>query len=98
MRAAKGGGSVSVTVEDTGVGIAPEQLPLVFQRFWQADGTHTRRHGGLGIGLALARHVAELHGGQIEAASAGLGRGTTITIALPSADVPQGFSPAGTVP
>lgn len=85
MRAAKGGGSVSVTVEDTGVGIAPEQLPLVFQRFWQADGTHTRRHGGLGIGLALARGIVELHGGAIGARSAGLGHGSEFVLHLPVA-------------
>ena len=90
--AAKSGGGVAITIEDTGIGIAAGHLPLIFQRFWQADGTCTRQHGGLGIGLALAQHVVELHGGQIEAASGGLGTGTTITIALPSADVPQGFS------
>jgi PAS domain S-box-containing protein len=88
--AAKGGGSVAITIEDTGIGISSEQLPRVFQRFWQADGTYTREYGGLGIGLALAQHVVELHGGHIQAASAGLGRGTTITIVLPSANVAQG--------
>jgi hypothetical protein len=90
--AAKGVGNVSIAIADTGVGIAAEQLPHVFERFWQSDGTLTRAHGGLGIGLALARHVVELHGGQVEAASGGLGRGTTITIALPAADVEQGFT------
>jgi PAS domain S-box-containing protein len=86
VRTAKAGDSVVITVADTGIGIAPEHLPLVFQRFWQADGSYTREHGGLGIGLALARHVVELHGGHIHAASAGLGHGTTITIVLPSAE------------
>jgi PAS domain S-box-containing protein len=89
--AAKGGGNISITVEDTGIGIAAAQLPHVFQRFWQSDSTFTRDYGGLGIGLALVQHVVELHGGQVEAASAGLGRGTAITIALPAANVAQGF-------
>jgi PAS domain S-box-containing protein len=89
--AEKSGGSVVIAIEDTGIGIAAGQLTQIFQRFWQGDGTCTREHGGLGIGLALAQHVVELHGGQIEAASGGLGMGTTITIALPGADVPQGF-------
>ena len=82
-------GYVLITVEDTGIGIAPEHLQLVFQRFWQADSTVTRQHGGLGIGLALARHVVELHGGHIQAASAGPGAGTTITIVLPYAGAAQ---------
>jgi PAS domain S-box-containing protein len=84
--AATAEGSVVITVEDTGIGIASEHLQLIFERFWQADGTYTREHGGLGIGLALARHVVELHGGYIQADSAGPGRGTTITIVLPSAE------------
>ena len=96
VKAARRGGSVSVTVEDHGIGIEPGYLPCIFQRFWQRDGSYTREHGGLGIGLALVLHVVELHGGQVEALSAGLGHGTTITIALPSADVPQGFSPVDT--
>ena len=82
-------GYVLITVEDTGIGIAPEHLQRVFQRFWQADSTVTRQHGGLGIGLALARHVVELHGGHIQAASAGPGAGTTITIVLPYAGAAQ---------
>jgi PAS domain S-box-containing protein len=86
VSAASTGGSVVITVEDTGIGIASEHLQLIFQRFWQADGSFTREHGGLGIGLALARHVVELHGGHIQAASAGPGHGTTITIVLPTAE------------
>jgi PAS domain S-box-containing protein len=98
VRAVKLGSSVSVTVEDRGIGLDPDYLPHIFQRFWQRDGSYTREHGGLGIGLALVQHVVELHGGQVGAFSPGLGHGTTITIDLPSADVPQGFSPADTAP
>ncbi len=87
VRAASHGSNIVIAVEDTGIGIDPKLLQRVFQRFWQADGSYTREHGGLGIGLALARHVVELHGGHIRAASAGLGHGTTITIVLPCAEV-----------
>jgi len=74
---------VEITVEDTGQGISAEFLPHVFDRFRQADGTTTRRHGGLGLGLAIARHLVELHGGEIHVASQGEGRGTTFTVNLP---------------
>jgi signal transduction histidine kinase/DNA-binding response OmpR family regulator len=70
-------------VEDTGQGIAPEFLPHVFDRFRQADGTTTRSHGGLGLGLAIARHLVELHGGAIRAESPGEGLGSTFTVDLP---------------
>ena len=86
VRAASRGGNIVIAIEDNGIGIDPKLLQCVFQRFWQADGSFTREHGGLGIGLALARHVVELHGGHIQAASAGLGHGTTITIVLPCAE------------
>jgi PAS domain S-box-containing protein len=72
-----------ITVSDTGVGIRPEVLPYVFQRFWQADTTVTRQLGGLGLGLALARHFVELHGGTLTAESKGEGLGATFTITLP---------------
>ena len=62
-------------MRDAGVGIAPEFLPHVFERFRQADSRSTRKHGGLGLGLAIARHLVELHGGSIQAESAGLGTG-----------------------
>ena len=74
---------VAVVVTDTGIGIRPESLPFLFQRFWQAESVHTRSVGGLGLGLALVRHFVELHGGTISAASEGEGRGATFTVALP---------------
>jgi len=77
-------GRVVLTVHDTGEGIAPEFLPHVFERFRQADGTSTRRHGGLGLGLSLVRHIVELHGGTVSAASDGLGRGATFSVMLPA--------------
>ncbi len=90
------GGGVSITlrridshaeinVSDTGPGISPEFLPYVFDRFRQADSTSTRLHGGLGLGLAIARHLIEIHGGMIEATSGGPGEGATFTVRLPVA-------------
>jgi signal transduction histidine kinase len=76
-------GFVVIDVRDSGVGIAPAFLPYVFDRFRQADSRVTRRHGGLGLGLAIARHLVQQHGGDIRAASDGEGRGTTMTIRLP---------------
>jgi PAS domain S-box-containing protein len=72
-----------VTVTDTGEGISPEFLPYIFNRFQQGDGTTTRRHGGLGLGLAIARHLVEMHGGTIEAASEGVDKGSTFTVGIP---------------
>jgi PAS domain S-box-containing protein len=72
-----------VTVTDTGEGISAEFLPYVFNRFQQGDGTTTRRHGGLGLGLAIARHLVEMHGGTIAATSEGSGKGATFTVAIP---------------
>jgi signal transduction histidine kinase/ActR/RegA family two-component response regulator len=74
---------VEVRVEDSGQGISADFLPHVFERFRQADGTTTRRHGGLGLGLAIARHLVELHGGTIRADSQGEGRGAAFTFSLP---------------
>jgi signal transduction histidine kinase/ActR/RegA family two-component response regulator len=74
-------------VQDDGIGIAPDFLPYVFERFRQADGSITRRHGGLGLGLAIARELTELHGGAIVASSAGENRGATFAVTLPRAAV-----------
>jgi PAS domain S-box-containing protein len=74
-----------LTVTDTGEGISPEFLPYVFDRFRQAEATISRKQGGLGLGLAVARHLVELHGGTISAESAGPGHGSTFTLNLPLA-------------
>ena len=76
---------IEVSVADTGIGIAPEFLPHVFERFRQADGSTTRRHAGLGLGLTIAKHLAELHGGTLRASSAGPGQGATFTLDVPLA-------------
>jgi PAS domain S-box-containing protein len=73
---------VEVVVSDTGPGISPEFLPFVFDRFRQADSTSTRQHGGLGLGLAIARHLVEIHGGAVSAKSDG--KGATFTVRLPT--------------
>jgi len=74
---------VEIAVSDSGQGISQDFLPFVFERFLQADNTTTRRHGGVGLGLAITRHLAELHGGTISADSAGEGQGATFTLKLP---------------
>lgn len=74
---------VEVSVADTGIGITPEFLPHVFERFRQADAGIAREHGGLGLGLSIARQIAEMHGGTIEAASGGPGQGAPFTVKLP---------------
>ena len=76
-------GHVIVEVRDTGEGLAPAALEHLFERFWQADRSTSRRHGGLGLGLAIVRHLVELHGGQVRADSEGLGRGTVFQVSLP---------------
>lgn len=77
------GDSIEIAVSDTGQGIAPEFLPHVFERFRQADSSVTRLHSGLGLGLAIARHLTELHGGTIRAESDGIGKGAVFTVKLP---------------
>ncbi|QSJ14045.1 response regulator [Nostoc sp. UHCC 0702] len=72
-----------ITVSDTGMGISGDFLPYVFDYFCQADGTTTRRFGGLGLGLAIVRHLVELHGGTVQAASKGEGQGATFTVKFP---------------
>jgi CheY-like chemotaxis protein/two-component sensor histidine kinase len=80
---ARMGSHLEVTVSDTGEGIDPEFLPFVFDRFRQQDGSTSRAHGGLGLGLSIVRNLAELHGGEIRAASEGLGKGSTFILRLP---------------
>ncbi|HEY6462577.1 MAG TPA: hybrid sensor histidine kinase/response regulator, partial [Polyangiaceae bacterium] len=93
------GGAAVVRVLDTGVGIEPEFLPHVFERFRQADSSTTRKQGGLGLGLAIVRQVADLHGGSVEAQSAGRDKGASFTVRIPlvasaSARVDQAASSA----
>jgi CheY-like chemotaxis protein len=83
LRMKRAGRRVNLIVSDTGRGIEPNFLPAVFDRFSQGDMSRTRRHGGLGLGLALAKQLVEMHGGTIEAASEGAGRGATFTVTLP---------------
>jgi len=87
-------GMAEIHVTDTGDGIAPEMLPHVFQPFRQATTSVTRRGDGLGLGLAIARHLAELHGGSIAAESAGLGRGATFSVRLPLQRLPALSAPS----
>ena len=82
-------GDARIRVSDTGAGIAPTFLPHVFERFRQADGSSTRSHGGLGLGLAIVRHLVELHGGRLTAESEGEGKGSTFTVYLPARQVDQ---------
>jgi hypothetical protein len=72
-----------IKVSDTGEGISPEFIRYVFDRFRQADGTSTRAYGGLGLGLAIVRHIVEMHGGTVCAESEGEARGATFTVRLP---------------
>jgi len=74
---------IEISVADTGVGIRPEFVPYVFDRFRQADASTTRRHGGLGLGLSIVKHLVELHGGSVRAASPGEGQGATFSVQLP---------------
>ncbi len=75
--------TVVISVTDTGIGIASDFLPYIFERFRQAENSHTRKHGGLGLGLSIARHLIELHGGVLGVKSLGEGKGTTVFIELP---------------
>lgn len=87
-----------IQVSDTGTGIDPAVLPRMFDRFRQADGSTTRAHGGLGLGLAIVRDLTELHGGTVRADSPGLGRGSTFTVELPldtGDDEGKGAAPRG---
>jgi signal transduction histidine kinase/CheY-like chemotaxis protein len=83
VRVLRDGSNVKVTVSDTGQGIDPEFLPRVFDRFRQADSSTTRSFGGLGLGLAIVRHLVELHGGTVSAESDGVGKGATFSASFP---------------
>jgi signal transduction histidine kinase len=86
---------VEIVVSDTGIGIRPDFLPYVFERFRQAEAGTTRKTGGLGLGLAIVRHIVEMHGGTVHAASAGEGAGATFRVRLPVMIVhPEGLDPA----
>jgi signal transduction histidine kinase len=80
------GDTVNLQVTDNGDGIAQEHLQRIFERFYRVDAARDREHGGTGVGLAISRAIARAHGGELSAASAGLGKGTTITLSLPIAD------------
>ncbi len=80
LRAERVGPDASIIVSDTGIGISPDFLPFVFDPFRQADSSTTRAHGGVGLGLAIARHLIELHDGTIDVSSEGEGKGSTFTI------------------
>ncbi len=88
LRLERAGDQATITVADSGIGIASEVLPHVFSRFVQADSAVTRSHGGLGLGLAIVRHVVEVHGGVVVAESAGEGRGATFRVTLPLCAAP----------
>ncbi|MGO9836578.1 MAG: ATP-binding protein [Polyangiaceae bacterium] len=88
----RGPSGISIRVQDTGAGIRPEHLPFVFERFRQIDSSTTRRHGGLGLGLAIVRHLVEAHGGSVEASSEGEGRGAIFTITLPIRALDSGLA------
>jgi CheY-like chemotaxis protein len=78
---------LEITVHDSGIGIKPEFLPVVFDRFRQADSSTTRTYGGLGLGLSIVKHIVELHGGTVRAKSAGENQGTTFIVMLPLAPI-----------
>jgi len=93
VRLRQDGSFLSLSVTDNGKGIEPEFIPHVFERFRQADSTSTRSHGGLGLGLAIVRHLVELHGGTVYAESGGVGEGSTFTVRLPLTTPLQGPAP-----
>jgi PAS domain S-box-containing protein len=87
---AGGAASIRLSVKDTGQGIDPTFLPRLFERFRQADASISRRHGGLGLGLSLVKHLVEVHGGTVRGESAGVGKGALFTVELPRAGEPPG--------
>jgi CheY-like chemotaxis protein len=93
-----GGARVEIEVRDEGEGIEADFLPHLFSRFTQADRTSTRRHGGLGLGLAIVRQLVELHGGEISAHSDGLGKGAAFTVRLPALSEAEALGAAAPLP
>jgi signal transduction histidine kinase len=83
VRLGESAGNAVIRASDTGIGIRPDFLPFVFDRFRQAEGSITRTHGGLGLGLSIVRHLVELHGGTVEVESAGEGLGAAFSVRLP---------------
>ncbi|HSS99012.1 MAG TPA: ATP-binding protein [Terriglobales bacterium] len=83
LLAAGENGWVKLNIQDSGIGIPKEELPHIFERFYQVDGSSTRRFGGTGLGLALAKEIIELHGGEISVESE-VGQGSTFQIRLPA--------------
>jgi signal transduction histidine kinase len=92
IRLDRAGPEAHIRVTDTGLGIVPEFLPYVFDRFRQADSTMTRSHGGLGLGLAIVRALVDMHGGSVHAASEGPGKGAAFTVAIPFPQGPKAMS------
>jgi signal transduction histidine kinase/CheY-like chemotaxis protein len=88
VKLARLGSETMISVSDTGQGISPDFLPYVFDRFRQAESSTTRQHGGLGLGLAIVRHLVELHGGTVSALSSGDGQGDTFSVTLPLLKLP----------
>jgi histidine kinase len=77
------GSDLDIQVQDNGLGIAPEHLPFIFERFYRVDKSRARIGGGSGVGLTISKHLVEAHGGRLTAASPGLNQGSTFTISLP---------------
>ncbi|MDQ4120946.1 MAG: PAS domain S-box protein [Acidobacteriota bacterium] len=96
VRLERGNSHIKIVVSDSGSGIEPEFLPFVFERFRQSDASTTRRHGGLGLGLAIVRQLVELHGGTVSVESDGEGKGTTFVVSLPL--LPVRLEPLSEIP
>ena len=97
-RLTRTGNRIEISINDTGIGIEPEFLPHVFDRFRQEDSTSTRKYGGVGLGLAIVRHLAEVHGGSASASSPGKGHGSTFKVNFPVAQTARLAQPAGRTP
>ncbi len=95
LSAGREGGEIVIRVRDTGIGMSPEMLPRMFELFAQGDRSLARSGGGLGLGLTLARSLAEIHGGSLSATSEGPGKGTEFVVRLPAAETPEGRASAG---